>query len=208
MENKANKRSKNRGAIIEKILEGIADLLIASKTSYYGNIYFALGKIIKILLEEKRLKKKQISRSMKILEKKKLIFIKKEKDKVYTHLSENGKKIVLQYSLKKILALKKKKKKWQGLWFIVFFDVPEEERVKRDYLRKFLKFIGFYHYQKSVYIYPFECKKEVDLIKKIIVGGRYLSYVVAKEIEDEEKYKRIFQLELGTYKKRSFRIST
>ncbi len=194
MENKANKERKNRGAIIEKILEGIADLLIASKTSYYGNIYFALGKIIKILLEEKRLKKKQISRSMKILEKKKLIFIKKEKDKVYTHLSENGKKIVLQYSLKKILALKKKKKKWQGLWFIVFFDIPEKERVKRDYLRKFLKFIGFYPYQKSVYIYPFECKKEVDLIKKIIEGGRYLNYVVAKEIEDETKYKKIFQL--------------
>ncbi len=194
MENKADKKRKNRGAIIEKILDGIADLLIASKTSYYGNIYFALGKIIKILLEEKGLNKKQISRSMKILEKRKLIFIRKEKDKVYTYLSKNGKKIILQYSLKKILALKKKKKKWQGLWFIVFFDVPEEERLKRDYLRKFLKFIGFYPYQKSVYIYPFECKKEVDLIKKIIEGGRYLSYVVAKEIEDEVKYKRIFNL--------------
>lgn len=194
MEYKANKKRKNRGAIIEKILEGIADLLIASKTSYYGNIYFALGKIIKILLEEKRLKKKQISRSMKILEKKKLIFIKKEKDKVYTYLSENGKKIVLQYSLKKILALKKKRKKWQRLWFIVFFDVPEEERIKRNYLRKFLRFIGFYPYQKSVYIYPFECKKEVELIKKIIEAGKYLSYVVAREIEDELKYKRIFQL--------------
>lgn len=194
MEYKAIKKRKNRGAIIEKILEGIADLLIASKTSYYGNIYFALGKIIKILLEEKRLKKKQISRSMKILEKKKLIFIKKEKDKVYTYLSENGKKIVLQYSLKKILALKKKRKKWQRLWFIVFFDVPEEERIKRNYLRKFLRFIGFYPYQKSVYIYPFECKKEVELIKKIIEAGKYLSYVVAREIEDELKYKRIFQL--------------
>lgn len=182
------------GSVIEKILEGIADVLIATKMTYHGNIYFALGKVIKVLLEEKRLSKKQINRSLKTLQKRKLIFIKEENNQAIVYLSKEGKRKTLRYSLKKLLVIKKKKKKWQGQWFIVFFDVPEEERKKRDYLRKFLRFIGFVPYQKSVYVFPFECKEEVQLIKKIIEGGKYVSYVVAKEIEDEGKYKKIFNL--------------
>ena len=183
-----------RGVVIERILEGIADALIATKITYHGSIYFALGKVIKILLEERGLTKKQINRSLKSLQKRKLIFIKKEKNQATVYLSEKGKRKTIRYSLKKLLSIKKKKKKWQGLWFIVFFDVPEEERTKRDYLRKFLRDIGFVSYQKSVYVFPFECKEEVKLIKKIVEGGEYIRYVVAKEIEDEERYKKIFNL--------------
>lgn len=187
-------KKKLWGQVIEKILDGVAELLMATKTSYYGSIYFAAGKIIKILLEEKKLKEKQIYRSFNNLKKRKLIYIKKNKNQAYVYFTEEGKRKILKYSIRKILALKKKNKRWGGYWFIVFFDVPEEERLKRDYLRKFLKFIGFVSYQKSVYIYPFECKSEINLIKKIIVGGKYIRYVIAKEIEDEQKYRRMFNL--------------
>lgn len=77
---------------------------------------------------------------------------------------------------------------------MVIFDVPEGQRNKRDYLRRFLREIGFYPYQQSVYIFPFECKKEIDLIKKIVEGGKYISYIIAEEIENEEKVKRFFGL--------------
>lgn len=187
-------KKKQWGQVIEKILDGVAELLMATKTSYYGNIYFAAGKIIKILLEEKKLKQNQIKRSLNNLKKRKLIYIKKNKDQAYVYFTKEGKRKILKYSLRKILALKKENKKWKGYWFIVFFDVPEEEKLKRDYLRKFLKYIGFISYQKSVYIFPFECKEEVNLIKKMIDGGKYIRYVIAKEIEDEQKYRRIFHL--------------
>lgn len=73
-----------------------------------------------------------------------------------------------------------------------FFDIPEEGRNKREYLRNFLKEIGFYPYQKSVYIFLYECKKEVDLIRKIILGNKYKKYVIATQIEDEDKIKRYY----------------
>ena len=78
---------------------------------------------------------------------------------------------------------------------MVFFDVPEIEKQKREFLRKYLKKLGFYRYQKSVYIFPFECKKEVELIKKIVEGAKYMKYIVASEIEEEEKIKKYFNLE-------------
>ena len=79
-----------------------------------------------------------------------------------------------------------------GFWF--FFDVPEIQRNKRDYLRDYLQKIGFYRYQQSVYIFPYECEKEINLIKKIVEGAKYLNYVIAEKIEGENKMKEYFKL--------------
>jgi CRISPR-associated endonuclease Cas2 len=92
------------------------------------------------------------------------------------------------------LDFKKKNKKWDGRWFMVFFDVPEIQRNKREYLRRYLKELGFYQYQKSVYIFPYECEKEVALIKKIVEGAKYMKYIIAERIEEEDKIKRYFNL--------------
>ena len=40
-----------------------------------------------------------------------------------------------------------------------FFDVPEIQRNKRDYLRDYLQKIGFYRYQQSVYIFLTSVKR-------------------------------------------------
>jgi len=93
------------------------------------------------------------------------------------------------------LEFKKKNKQWNGKWFFVFFDVPETQKNKRDYLRKFLIKLGFFPYQKSVYIFPYECEKEVELIKKIVEGAKYMKYIVAEKIEDETKVKDYFKLQ-------------
>ena len=92
------------------------------------------------------------------------------------------------------MDFKRREKKWPGKWFLVFFDVPEKQRNKRDYLRKYLQDIGFYRYQQSVYLFPYECKKEIDLIKKIVEAAKYTSYIIADEIENENQAKIFFGL--------------
>ncbi len=47
-----------------------------------------------------------------------------------------------------------KKHQWDGKWRMVFFDIPEDKRQYRDYLRNTLKLIGFKKVQGSVWIYP------------------------------------------------------
>lgn len=188
------KKKAKHGEIVKKVLDAVADLLIATKMTYHGNIYFALGKIIKVLLEEKKINKKQIKKALYDLKQKKLLYLEKKEEEVYVYIKEKGRKKILQYSIKKIIDFKRKRKKWSGKWFLVFFDVPEEQRNKRDYLRNFLRFIGFYPYQKSVYIFPYECEEEIALVKKIIQGGKYLNYIVAEKIENEKKFKSIFGL--------------
>lgn len=152
-------------------------------------------------LSNRKIEKKKIQRALKNLEKKEIITLEKKGDGVYVHLKDKKNIKVIKYSLKKILDFKKKEKKWMGKWFMVFFDIPETQKNKRDFLRKFLIYLGFYAYQKSVYIFPYDCKEEVDLIKKIVESAKYMKYIIAEEIEDEKRIKEIFKV--GTIASRS-----
>lgn len=189
------------GELAKEIFSHIIDSLVAGcEAGMRHNRSYGLIELVdtvgQILLynDDLRQKRQKVFKVLRRLEKQKIIDLKREGDKVFVYLKDKNHPKVVKYSIKSILNLKLKKKKWEKKWVIVFFDIPEEERNKREYLRNFLKEIGFYPYQKSVYVFPYECKKEIDLIKKIIAGGKYLKYVVAAQIEDENKIKKYFNL--------------
>lgn len=159
------------------------------------NFPIILGTFIKLIEEIKGIKlpKLKVKRTLQQLEKRKILNLEIKNNEVYVEVKDFWNTEIVKYSIQSLLELKRKSK-WQGKWFLVVFDVPEEERNKRYYLRNFLKEIGFYQYQQSVYVFPFECEKEVTLIKKIIEGGKYLSYIVAEKIEYENRLKTYFNL--------------
>lgn len=159
------------------------------------NFPIVLGGILKIIEEFRGIKipKKKMMRTLRKLEERKLISLERKGDEVYVTVKDKNNLQILKYSLREVLNLKKKKK-WQGKWFLVVFDVPEEERIKRNYLRKFLKEIGFYPYNQSVYVFPYECEKEISLIKKIVEGGKYINYIIAERLERESQLKTYFGL--------------
>lgn len=190
-------RKLKPGQLYWLILEAIGSSLIAAGgTPFKPILPIMIERITKILKEVKKLKveEKKIKKSLQKLEKNQIIDLIEEDDKVYVYIKDYKNIHILKYSIKSLLDFKKKKKKWDGRWFLVFFDVPEIQRNKRDYLRNFLKELGFYPYQKSVYLYPFECEKEVALIKKIVGGAKYMKYIIAEKIEDEDEIKTFFNL--------------
>lgn len=65
------------------------------------------------------------------------------------------------------------RRKWDGLWRIVIYDVPEKKSVERNYLRRHLKEIGFRLWQKSTWITPLPVRKELyNLLKEKKLTGR------------------------------------
>jgi CRISPR-associated endonuclease Cas2 len=130
---------------------------------------------------------------LKALEKREIVSLEENGDEIKVKVIDKNNIEILKYSLKEILNLKTKKK-WNSKWFLVVFDVPEEQRNKRDYLRHFIRQIGFTQYQQSVYAYPYECEKEVEYIKRIVEGGKYISYIIADRLEHEERLKQIYNL--------------
>ncbi|MDH7476312.1 MAG: hypothetical protein QHH09_02465 [Microgenomates group bacterium] len=169
--------------------------ILGGSILFSPNFPIIVGSILKIIEEIKgeKIPRKKAIRVLKQLEKRQLIKIDRKDDEIYVTVRDKDNVSILKYSLKEVLRLKKKKD-WQGKWFMVVFDVPEIERKKRNYLRGFLREIGFYPYNQSVYVYPYECEKEIALIKKIVEGGKYISYIIAERLEKEDQLKIFFGL--------------
>lgn len=55
-----------------------------------------------------------------------------------------------------------KSTKWDKLWRVVMFDIPEENKRVRHVLRKTLKILGFWPLQKSVWISKNNCTNELE----------------------------------------------
>lgn len=66
-------------------------------------------------------------------------------------------------------------RKWNGKWYLVIYDIPEEKKRERRILRDLLNKLGFGQLQKSVYVSPFNFLGEV---KKIIRDYHLSDYVV------------------------------
>lgn len=94
---------------------------------------------------------------------------------VYLRLTGEGKeKIIRDFPL---LAFQKKK--WDGKWRMVLFDIAELNRKKRDMLRAKLKELGFGMFQESVYISPHNFTK--DLVE-FLIASQLAGFVYVFEI--------------------------
>ena len=191
------KQKLKRGQLYWKILEIIGLTYLSGGGSFRRPLLpLVIDEIKRLLKELKEIEVDEIriKQSLENLEKKEIIDLVEKNDEIFVHLKNDNNPQVIKYSIKALLELKQKEKKWNKKWFMVFFDVPEIQRNKRDYLRKFLNKIGFYRYQKSVYIFPYECEEEINLIKKIVEGAKYMKYIIAEKIEDEDAIKTFFKL--------------
>lgn len=67
------------------------------------------------------------------------------------------------------------RKKWDGKWRVVIFDIPEKKRKRRDDLRDQIKGLGFGMLQESVWISPFPIEEElVELFSSSKIYGQVL----------------------------------
>lgn len=185
-----------RGQLYWYILEIIGLTVLSGGNPLRPIIPMAIKEIIKTLKEVKHLniEEAKIRKSLEKLESNEIIDLDEKDGKIFVRLKDKNNLTVIKYSTKALLDFKKKEKKWNKKWFLVFFDVPEIQKNKRNYLRRFLVYIGFHQYQKSIYIFPYECEKEIFLIKKIVEGAKYMRYIVAEKIEDEKTVKSFFKL--------------
>ena len=117
--------------------------------------------------EWQKINNRSLHAAIKKLYQSKIVTYKENKDKTITLvLTENGKEKTLIYDLDSIKL--QQQDKWDGLWRIVIFDVPERFKKGRNALSSKLKQLGLYPLQKSVFIYPYECKDEIDFIVEFL----------------------------------------
>lgn len=115
------------------------------------------------------------------------------KEGSYIELTEKGMKIVEELSQREEVR-PAKQKKWDQKWRIIMFDVWERRRKVRDELRETLKEIGFIKVQNSAWAYPYPCEKLLVFLRTHLKLGHGILYIVADEIEHDEKLRQHFKL--------------
>ncbi len=112
-----------------------------------------------------------------------LVSTRKEKDGTLTLvLSQKGKDRALSYDLERMAI--KAMTRWDGKWRIALFDVPETEKHVREALRGHFKRMGFFEFQKSVFVHPFPCADEIEYLMEFYGARRHLRFIVATEIDN------------------------
>ncbi len=115
-----------------------------------------------------------------------------KKDKYIVRLVEKGRIHALEYDLENLKI--KKQTDWDGRWRIVVFDIPDKKKLAREILRQKLKKLGFHPLQKSVFIYPYPCKKEIEIIKSAYEIWPYVNLIEAIKVDDAENLMEKFNL--------------
>jgi len=185
--------SHNQKEIALNILRILAAGIVLSAAIVAPNAI----QILKVFSDNRKSKIKGINgnhawKVIKKLQQEKIVRISQQTNQTIIEITKKGKTEFLKFDLEKMII--NKPAEWDGTWRVVIFDIPENKKEAREAFRNLLKRLEFYQLQKSVFIHPHECKKEISFIKEIYEINPFVTYLKVKEIDDEEILKNRFGL--------------
>lgn len=90
--------------------------------------------------------------------------------------------------------LKPQSIRWDGKWRIVLFDVPEQKRPIRDYLRNVLKRHGFIEFQRSMWVWPHKLPEFLSKLLSDPLMRKYTRAITTYDIDYDEDLRKRFKL--------------
>lgn len=178
----------NRGELRKQILLALGSGLIITTAM----ILPGSARMFKPLIKRFKTKRQNFVKSLKAIKRDRLIDFKEDGKFSKIVITDRGKEKLLRYNLDDLEI--EKPKRWDGVWRIVTFDIPESKKSARNALRSKLKELGFRQLHKSVFIYPYPCLSEVQFIEEIFMVGPYINFIEAKKVEGDEWLKSEFNL--------------
>ena len=182
--------SKPKSEIAKDILFWIAvtGMVVIAATSPYF-----IQNILRAKNQWKKYNKKKIYDMFTYLKKREFISIEKNNKQLYISLTEEGKKKAGMFQIDSLQI--STPKRWDRQWRILIFDVIEMKKAHREALRGKLKQLDFYPLQKSVWVHPFDCRVEIDILRDFFgLSKQEMCLIIARDIEDDHRVREHFKL--------------
>lgn len=138
------------------------------------------------------MKKRDYQREIKRLEKRGYVTLTKTPDGVAVKLLKRARRR-LQTMVFEDLRFPKAER-WDRKWRFYIFDIPEKERMIRRLLARKLKTLGMANIQRSVFAYPFDCRKELDFLSEYYKVGQYTTYAEVSYSDIDKELRNFFRL--------------
>lgn len=163
---------------------------------FLPNAPLLLKPLIKWRKNWDKIDRRRIYDAVKRLNNKRLIELTEKNDKLYIKITDNGKKLLRSFDYDNLEL--QKSKRWDKKWRLVVFDIPNKKKKERRAFSKKLKDTGFYPMQESVFIYPYDCRDEVDFICEFLSISRYVNYCLIEFLDKREgDLRKFFDLKLS-----------
>lgn len=172
---------------IFKLLCVSGAIVIASSSPYF------VRNILRSHKEFKKYPNKKISSTFDRLRRAGYVSTKRNNHQIYISLTKEGKKKAGFLQIDSLVL--KRPKKWDKKWRLITFDIPEKRKIAREALRGKLKEMGFHLFQKSIWIYPFNCSAEIQLLKDFFgLLDSEAQLVIAEKIDNDKEWRKFFKL--------------
>ncbi len=174
----------NQKKILLLLVAGVS-LAFAYTSGQRRRVWRELGR------EFEKINQAALRRSIEKLYQSKLIDYRETKNGVVQIVvSEDGKKKALTYKVDEMkISIPKK---WDKKWRLVVFDIPKNLNKARDILRFQLKYLGFYKLQKSIFVFPYDCRDEIEFLVELYDIRPFVRYAVVDFIDNDLHLRDIF----------------
>ena len=178
-------RSINKRKILFLLVAGVSLSLVHSPRRY-------LTIASKIPKEWRKMKRRYLKDCINEFYNDKLIDFKEHPNNLCTVvLTEKGKKKAITFEADNLTI--KKPLSWDRKWRVVVFDIPESKRTARNALREKLVNLGFYPWQKSVFVHPHNCLNEIEFLVELFQIRPYVRFFETSKVMNEAELRLHFQ---------------
>jgi len=140
----------------------------------------------------RKYKETQLRRALHRLKKQSRIeYLKEDDDNIVVRITKDGRDFLEKINFDTLML--DRPNIWDKKWRLVIFDVPEKEKSAREALREKLKDLGMKKLQHSIWITPFPCEKEINLIKIVFhLSDHWIDVIITENIGIKEYQMRKF----------------
>ena len=138
------------------------------------------------------LRRNEFLHGQNYLKKRKFATVKTEEGKYKIEITKEGQAIILRNTFHDLVV--NQPERWDKIWRIVIFDIPNDKKWVRDTFRKSLREMGFFQVQKSVFISPYPCEEEVEFLVGIFDIVGHVRVIQAEKLIHDNDIREFFSI--------------
>ena len=187
-------RNDTTSAIIDNILKITLGTGVFAGALVLPNLLIALEKPLDHYMKhlDKRSREREVRRLLSYMKAQKLLT---ENYRYGLIITKRGRKRLTDAEFNNLKV--KTPAKWDQVWRLVFYDIPEKHKTGRNALTMKLRELGFYQLQRSAWIHPFPCKNTIKTIAVTYGLEQYVSYIKTSHIDNQQQLVRIFKKQIS-----------
>ena len=133
-----------------------------------------------------------LKRTLKRLEKQKLVEIGEEDGVQAVKITNAGKRKILKFAIDELKI--EEPKIWDGIWRMVSYDIPKNQEGVRKVFREYLKVWRFYPFHESLFLHAYPCEKQVEFLREYLGIGEYVRTLHVYKIENDKLFRDFFDV--------------